>query len=127
MTVNSALFKDDIFEITIPFNIFGSISEDDINASVPLFILHSIASFHGIAHQDRIINTFEIDESSVEPHLVQRKNSCIIEEYSEEVNVEEFIEYNYILRMPPIKQYSITIDEMTVRKAEPNFYESDWV
>lgn len=74
---------------------------------------------------------FKIDRSSIFfPRVEIENNTSLIEEVSEEVSekttvIEEMLELDIVVRMPPIKEWSARLRVISVEKATPRIVEPE--
>lgn len=74
-----------------------------------------------------LLTSFEIDLSSVHPCFEPMTTTSLIEEFYEEILLEEMLEYNVVVRIPPIKRYAIELEIKSVKRAEPKIVEPEWI
>ena len=74
-----------------------------------------------------LLTSFEIDLSSVHPYFEPMTATSLIEEFYEETLLEEMLEYNVVVRIPPIKRYTIELEIKSVKRAEPKIVEPEWI
>ena len=72
-----------------------------------------------------LLSSIEIDSSSVRPHFEPINRTSLIEEYFEEILLEEPLEYDIIVRMPPVKEYTMWVKVKSVEKATPRIVEPE--
>jgi len=66
---------------------------------------------------------FEIDISSVYPHFEIKSETSLIGEAIEEVIPEEMLEFDVVVRMSPIKEYTARVRIKSIEKAIPHIVE----
>lgn len=72
-----------------------------------------------------LLSSFEIDLSSVRPHFEPRIETSLIEESYEEILPEEMLEYDVVVRMPPLKEYTMWVKVKSVERATPRIVEPE--
>jgi len=61
----------------------------------------------------------EIDHSSVLPRL-EPKNETFVEEVSEQMIMERMIKHDFIVKMPPVSEYTIKVRVKSIEQAIPH-------
>jgi hypothetical protein len=74
---------------------------------------------------ESLLRLFEIDLSSVHPHFEPMTATSVVDEFYEETPFEEELEYDVVLRMPPVRQRSMRVRVRSVRKATPRIVEPE--
>ena len=69
--------------------------------------------------------SFEIDLSSVRPHFEPMSETYVTEVLSEEDIINEILEHDFIVRMPPVKEYTMWVKVKSVEKATPRIVEPE--
>jgi hypothetical protein len=72
-----------------------------------------------------LISLFEIDLSSIWPHFEIKSEIPLIEEILEKVIPEDMLEFDIIVRMPPMKEWSARLRVKSVEKATPRIVEPE--
>ncbi len=70
---------------------------------------------------------FEIDVSSEYPHFEVKSKTTSIEEVIDEIILEEMLEFDVFVRMPPVKEYTVRVKIKSVEKAIPHIVEPEGI
>jgi hypothetical protein len=62
-----------------------------------------------------------VSQSKPYPQSVTKEKVDSKEEFANKTNLEDSIEYDVLVRMPPKKRYFVEIDVREITKAKPNF------
>lgn len=68
---------------------------------------------------------FETDSSSIRPRFEMKSETSLIKEIAEEV-IED-IEYDVVVRMPPVKEQTVLVRVKGIEKATPHVVEPEGV
>ena len=63
--------------------------------------------------------SLEIDHSSVWPRL-EPKNETFVEEISEQMIMEKMTKHDFIVKMPPVSEYTIKVRVKSIEQAIPH-------
>ncbi len=74
-----------------------------------------------------LLPSFEIDLSSVHPYFEPMSETYVTEVLSEEDIINEMLEHDFVVRMPPRRRYAIELEVKSIKKAEPRFVELEWI
>jgi len=74
-----------------------------------------------------LLASFEIDLSSVYSQFEPASGTYITEVLSEEDIINEMLEHDFIVRMPPRKRYTIELEVKSIKKAKPRIVEPEWI
>jgi hypothetical protein len=85
------------------------------------------ASFKEPFYYRSLLSLFEIDSSSVCPDFVPMSETYMTEPLSEEDIINEMLEHDFIVRMPPRRRYTIELEIKSIKKAEPKIVEPEWI
>lgn len=68
---------------------------------------------------------FEVDLSSIKPHFEIKNETSLIEDIFEKTIPENMLEFNIVVRMPPMKEWSARVKVKSVEKATPRIVEPE--
>lgn len=72
-----------------------------------------------------LLRLLEIDASSVCPYSEPMTGASLFEGFQEEIPFEEELEYDIVVRMPPIRRRRISVKVRSVQRATPRFVEPE--
>ena len=72
-----------------------------------------------------LISLFETDLSSIWPRFEIKNETSIFEEISERKIAENMLEFDIVVRMPPMKEWSARVRLKSVEKATPRIVEPE--
>lgn len=72
-----------------------------------------------------LLSSFEIDLSSVHPRFVPMTSTSLFEEFHEEIIHKEMLGIDTIVRMPPVKEYTMLVRVKSIEKAIPRVIEPE--
>ena len=101
--------------------------ETDISETLgwPLFVLIGWELPRQSFFYRSLLPSFEIDLSSVRPHFEPMSETYVTEVLSEEDIINEILEHDFIVRMPPVKEYTMWVKVKSVEKATPRIVEPE--
>ena len=105
----------------IPYPFTGSSRKEDTDISEILDWPVQVFSYQSLQPLS------EIDLSSVHPKFEVVSETYATENLTEENIIDEMLEYDIIVRMPPRRMYTVTLEIMSIKKAEPRVVEPDWI
>lgn len=83
-------------------------------------------SFFSLIEKFRAV--LEVDSSSVLPQFELRSETLLTSESPLEAGIpEDVLEYDIFVKMPPIKEYSVTAKIVSREKARPMRVDPDWI
>jgi hypothetical protein len=71
--------------------------------------------------------SFEIDLSSVHPLFKPLSETYVTEVLLEQDIVNEMLEHDFVVRMPPRRRYTIELEVKSIKKAEPRIVEPELI
>lgn len=66
-----------------------------------------------------LLALFHVDDSSVYPHFEARTETSLIKEAPRELTPEDILEFNIVVRMPPVREYTVHARIRSVERATP--------
>jgi len=72
-----------------------------------------------------LIPLFKVDLSSIKPHFEIKNETSLIEEIFEKTIPEDMLEFDIVVRMPPMKEWSARVKVKSVEKATPRIVEPE--
>jgi len=72
-----------------------------------------------------VMPLFEIDISSVYPHLELTSETYVTEDLTEEEIAYKMLDHDFIIKMPPKKEYTIRVKVRSIEKATPRIIKPD--
>jgi len=72
-----------------------------------------------------LISLFEIDLSSIWPHFEIKNDTSLFEEIFDKEISEDIVEFDIVVRMPPMKEWSTQVKVKSVEKATPHIVEPE--
>lgn len=72
-----------------------------------------------------LTSMFQVDVSSIYPHFKPRSETSLIEEFYGEISREETLEHDIIVRLAPIREYTVRVKIKDVEKATPRIVEPE--
>lgn len=67
----------------------------------------------------------ETDSSSTSPCFETKSETALLKETLAEKSIEDLLEFDIIVRMPPIKEWSVQVKVKSVEKATPRIVEPE--
>lgn len=68
---------------------------------------------------------FEVDLSSIEPHFEIKNETSLIEDIFKKTIPEDMLEFDIVVRMPPIKEWFARLKVKSIEKATPRIVEPE--
>ena len=72
-----------------------------------------------------LLSLLEIDLSSIWPHFEIKTETSLFEEIFEKEIPEDIVEFDIVVRMPPVKERTIWVKVKSVEKATPRIVEPE--
>lgn len=106
----------------------GSSREDESDVSEELDSLFSFLMSQRLDFlYQNLSSMFQVDASSIYTCFEPKNETYLTKEISEEEIISKMIEYDFIVRMSPVKEYTVRIRIKSVEKAIPRIIEPEGI
>jgi hypothetical protein len=113
----------------IPYVFTGSSRREETDVSEILDWLSFASMRQGLlkkpSFRRSLLPSFEIDLSSVYSQFESKIETYVTELLSEEDIVSGMLKQDFIVRMPPVKEYTVWVKVKSVEKATPRIVETE--
>lgn len=124
-TSEDVLVKD--YPISLASTLSSGRKEPDVSEILDSVIVHLAERefFQAFFFYRSFQRAFEIDMSSVHPLFEATTETYIAEALSEEDIVDEMLEHDFVVKMSPVKEYTVRTRIRSVTKGTPRIVEPE--